>query len=105
MTHWIFPSHWLASLMLLSFGGCLGMRLTWFLVAAANREAGALRGELQGYLKNAHQRAFQSYANGVHMGMSVRPSFVRDGKLEHWDCDADTCIRNLTSVDTYRGEE
>lgn len=48
---------------------------------------------------------FKAYTNGVAMGMGVRPTFVLDGRLEHWSLDEQSVIAELTSRETYGGEE
>lgn len=46
-----------------------------------------------------------AYSNGVAMGMQMRPTFVRDGKIEHWDADAASCLRCLILPSTFATSE
>jgi hypothetical protein len=42
---------------------------------------------------------------GVSVGRGEVSTHVRDGKLEHWDADAETCWRNLIAPSTFASED
>jgi hypothetical protein len=46
-------------------------------------------------------RGMDAFQNGLAMGLTIRPTFVRDGKLEHWDADAASCLRSLILPSTF----
>lgn len=66
-----------------------------------------IRGVEQRFATSRLDAGFRAYASGVAMGMDVRrkPLHPWGHRVEHWALDEQSVIAELTSPDTYEGEE
>lgn len=90
------------SLLFLGVGAAIGSLATYYAAEVRFRV-------LQRRFANDQREAgMVAYTNGFAMGRVVGrgevSTHVRDGKLEHWDADAETCWRNLIAPSTFSEE-
>lgn len=69
-----------------------------------SERADAMQAELKRVLGERRAAGFKAYTHGVEMGMSVRPTYVRDGRVEHWNADAETVLASLIAPSRFAEE-